>query len=74
MQGEVSAVAVDVLSEQGDFGDSRGGKLADFGCEFTKRTAYFGAAHGGHNAKGAAVVAANLNCDPGAVVVFTAHR
>ena len=63
---QVAAVAVDVLPEQRDLGDTVGGQLLDLGDDVGERPADLGPAHGGHDAEGARVVAADLDGDPAA--------
>ena len=70
-EGEVPPVGVDVLAQQGDLGDAVGGEPADLGHDVVDRPADLGAAHGGHDAEGAGVVAADLDRDPGRVGELT---
>ncbi len=64
---QVAAVRVDVLTEQGDLGDTVLGELAHLVEHVVVRPADLGAAHGGHDAEGAVVVAPDLDRDPGVV-------
>ena len=63
-QLEVAAVAVDVLAEQRDLGDAVGGERLDLVDDVVERAADLHAAHGGHDAERAAVVAADLDRHP----------
>ncbi len=62
--GEVTAVGVDVLAEEGDLGDAVDSQAGDVGHQVVQWPADLGAADGRHDAKGAAVVAAGLDADP----------
>src|SRR5690606_1269537 len=66
-QGEVAAVAVDVLPEQRDFGDALGGEGPHLVDDVVEGTADLAAPHRGDDAEGAVVVAADLDGDPGGV-------
>ena len=61
---DVAAVGVDVLSEQRDLGDATARQQLDLGHDVVEWAAHLGAPHGGHDAKGARVVAAGLDVDP----------
>ena len=63
-QLQVAAVAVDVLAEQRDLGDAGRRQLADLADDLVERPGDLDAAHGRHDAEGAAVVAADLDRDP----------
>ena len=74
-EGEVAAVAVHVLAEQGDLGDAeRRRPRVTSSTMSAKRTADLLAAHGGHDAEGAAVVAADLDRDPPRPRHLAPHR
>ena len=66
-QLQVAAVRVDVLAEQRDLGDTVLGELAHLVEHVVVRPADLGAAHGGHDAERAVVVAPDLDRDPGVV-------
>ncbi len=61
---DVAAVGVDVLSQQGDLGDTTARQQLDLGHDVVEGPAHLGAAHGGYDAEGTRVVAAGLDVDP----------
>ena len=61
---QVAAVAVDVLAEQRDLGDAVGGESLDLVEDVGERAADLDAAHRGHDAEGAVVVAPDLDRHP----------
>ncbi len=61
----VVLVAVDGLAQQGDFLAALGGELADLGGDVLGRPALLRAAHAGHDAVGAELVAADHDADVG---------
>ncbi len=63
--GEVAAIGVDVLPQEGDFLEALGGELFDFGANGLGGAGLFDAAHTGDDAVGAAFVAAVDDIDPG---------
>ncbi len=65
---EVPAVGVHVLAQQRQLGHAVAGEVGDLGDDVAHPPADLGAAHRGHDAERAAVVTADLDRDPGAVV------
>ena len=65
---EVAAVRVDVLAEQRDLDHAVGGELLDLVHDVAHAAADLAAAHRGHDAERARVVAADLDRDPRRVV------
>ena len=59
--GEIDAIGIYVLAEQGDFGYALVHQGFDFGQNVTGPTVFFLAAQGRHNAKSASVIAAHRN-------------
>ena len=64
--GQVAAVGVDVLAEQGHLGHPRAGQAADLATRSSKG-GHLRAADRGDDAEGARVVAARLDGDPGGI-------
>ena len=62
---EIVFVAVDGLTQQGDFLAAFIGQLADLGGDVIGMPALFRAAHAGHDAVGAKLVAADHDADIG---------
>ena len=58
-QGQVAAVAVDVLAQQGDLADAACGQVPHLVDQFTEGAADLGASHRGNDAEGATVVASD---------------
>ena len=65
--GQVAAVGVDVLAEEGDLGHAPAGQVRDLGDQVVERPADLGPAHRRHDAEGARVVTARLDGHPGRV-------
>lgn len=61
---EVAAVRVDVLTQEGDFGHSIAGELADFGNDVAHAAGDLTPTYLRHDAEGATVVTADLNRHP----------
>ncbi len=62
--GAVTPVGVDVLAEQGHLGGAGGCQRLDLGEDLVHRAAHLLAAHRGHDAEGAGVIAADLDRHP----------
>ena len=65
--GQVPPVGVDVLTQQGDLGHAPVGQDLDLGDELGEGSRRLAATDRGHDAKGARVVAADLDGDPGRI-------
>ena len=72
--GEVPAVGVHVLAEQGDLDHAVVDEALDLGHELAERAADLTAAHGRDDAERAAVVAPDLDGDPGRVIDLASDR
>ncbi len=63
-EGEIPAVAVHVLPQQGDLADALSRQGSHLGHDVARGTGDLATAHRGHDAEGAAVVATDLDGDP----------